>query len=472
MSRVERFRALVVAYDFPPHGAIGTMRTLRAVRQLHADGWDVTVLTSSPATYLPGTPIEARLLDDVPPGVRVIRARAFRGLDALTRAVRGGPGRAADAPASGTSARVRAARPGRMRRAKDLVDAALSIPDNDSGWILPAIVQGVRHVAAHGAPDVIYSSAPPWSGQAVALALARMTRRPWVADFRDPWSRAPWRDWRRPFRQRSAAALERRVVARSNAVLFVTRANLDDFAAFYGPAAASRFHLVPNGCDPREFEGVTPRPARPEFVLLHAGTLYGARNPLPLIQAIARGIGRGAIDRARFRLRLLGGLNLAVDLPAACRRLGVEDVVEIVPRVSRHESLREMRSASALLLVQPGTTVSVPGKAYEYLAAGRPVMALAEEGETAELVRASGAGVSVRPDASVEAIEEGLLTLIGMARDYTPPDLKHYDGWVHAAATTALLARMVLSHREGRPVDASAMAAPSPTALRPEEPRR
>ena len=52
-------RILVVAYDFPPHGAVGTMRTLRLVRQLHQTGWDVRVLTSAPETFLPGTPIES-----------------------------------------------------------------------------------------------------------------------------------------------------------------------------------------------------------------------------------------------------------------------------------------------------------------------------------------------------------------------------------------------------------------------------
>ena len=46
-----------------------------------------------------------------------------------------------------------------------------------------------------------------------------------------------------------------------------------------------------------------------------------------------------------------------------------------------------MVDASALLIVQPVTTVSIPAKLYEYMAAGRPILALAEPGgETAELV--------------------------------------------------------------------------------------
>ena len=473
-----RPRILIVAYDFPPHGAIGTMRTLRLVRQLHAEGWDITVLTGSPRTYLPGTPVDAKLEAQVPSSVRVIQAYAVRGLDMAASAAGRLAGRARPADSNGaapsTSVPPTPKQQSAIRRAKDLVDAALAIPDNDAGWIAPAVASGLWHMSAHGRPDVLYSSAPPWSGQAVALALARITGRPWLADFRDPWSRAPWRDWRQPFRQRAAAALEKRVIGRADGVLFVTRANLDEFAAFYGPASAARFHLVPNGCDPSEFHGVEPLPARPEFVLLHAGTLYGARNPLPLIRAIAAAVHRGALDRSRFRLRLLGNISLPVDLAAESRALGIDGVVEFVPRVTRAESLREMVSASALLLVQPGTTVSVPGKAYEYLAAGRPLLALTEEGETAALVRASGIGVAVHPEDPIDKIEAGLLELVAIASSaYAAPPKSLYDGTVHAASVTRLLGAFAEHGRRASAHRAGPAHPPIAGAITPaDEPRR
>ncbi len=461
-------RVLVIAYDFPPHGAIGTMRTLRLVRQLCAEGHDVTVLTGSPETYLPGTPVERGLEAQVPAGVDVLQVRAIRPVNAFERMLRG-KGR----PVSGTAVPSPAAAAPAVRKGKrapwveallsvrNLVESALEIPDKESGWITPAIVRGVRHMARSGRPDVIYSSAPPWSGQVVAWVLASLSRRPWVADFRDPWSRAPWRDWR-PFRQRAIAALERRVVNRADAILFVTAANLAEFASFHGPSAAARFRLVPNGCDPTELESVPPLPPREPFVLLHAGTLYGERSPMPVIRAIARGVSRGAIDPARFRLRLLGNVSLAVDVPDECRKLGILEVVEFVSRVTRAESLQEMKSASALLLVQTGTTVSVPGKAYEYLAAGRPVLALSEEGETSALVRASGIGVSVTPDAPVEAIEAALLQVIALAgRPFPPAPAALYDGRVHAVNASLLLREFAGAPQSAAPPAAVVAAAGS-----------
>ena len=100
-------------------------------------------------------------------------------------------------------------------------DTALAIPDQESAWLMPAVARG--YAAARGQrPDVLYSSAPPWTGHLVARALSGLLGRAWVADFRDPWSRAPWREDRPPFVLRALARLERQVVARADAVLFVT----------------------------------------------------------------------------------------------------------------------------------------------------------------------------------------------------------------------------------------------------------
>ena len=115
--------------------------------------------------------------------------------------------------------------------------------------------------------------------------------------------------------------------------------------------------------------------------------------------------------------------------------------------VSRDESLRAMQSASALLLLQPGTTVSVPGKLFEYLATGRPILALTEESETAELVRASGVGVAVLPDDEA-AIAGGLLAMLAFGRRPLPSVPRTlWDGRVRARETAEILERVVANRQ-------------------------
>jgi glycosyltransferase involved in cell wall biosynthesis len=177
--------------------------------------------------------------------------------------------------------------------------------------------------------------------------------------------------------------------------------------------------------------------------MLHAGSLYAGRTPAPVFRALARAIGDGRIDRQRFRLRFLGTNASASGLQELCRELGLGDIVEFLPRVPRHVSLRAMVSASSLLLLQPGHTVSVPGKVYEYLAAGRPIFALAEESETAFVVRRSGLGVSVTPE-DESAIADGLVSVVRMSeRPVLKPARELYDGNLGAAAIEGILREAV-----------------------------
>jgi glycosyltransferase involved in cell wall biosynthesis len=441
-----RPRVFVVAYDFPPHAAIGTMRTLRVVQRLAEDDWDVTVLTSDPATFRSGTPVDAALLDRIPPQVRVVRAKSHRFVEKLKGTMRPNADPSALGHAQDHSRQsTRQASRGLLHRVIDTIDAALAIPDHESAWLAAAITRGLA-CCRRERPDVIYSSAPPWTGQLVAAAVRAHVGCPWIADFRDPWARAPWREDRPLFARRAAAWLERQVITRADGILFVTDGNRRDFEQFYGSPTSDRFHVIPNGCDPTEFAGLRPEPRGGMFVLLHAGSLYGGRNPLPLLRAIANAVRRGAINRDRFRLRLIGQASVpGINLETACRELGLEQIVEPVARVPRRQSLQEMLSASALLLIQPGTTVSVPGKLYEYFATGRPILAMTAEGETAALVRASGNGVAVPPD-DERRIEAALVEMIG--GEPRPPvvvDPAAYDGRIGATRTVALLRGIAVS---------------------------
>jgi glycosyltransferase involved in cell wall biosynthesis len=233
--------------------------------------------------------------------------------------------------------------------------------------------------------------------------------------------------------RRAAEWLERTVVRRADAIVFTTRTNLEEYASHYGAETASKFHLVRNGCDRGEFEGVAALPPDGRFTMLHAGSLYGGRTPGVLFAALAGLHDRGVIDGKSFCFRQIGRVALGgFDMVAERARFGLEGLVELVPSRPRREILREMVSASCLLLLQPGTTVSIPGKLFEYVSAGRPILAIAEEGETSDLVRASGRGLAVLPD-DQHGIERAIETLIGNSASMNgglPPEL--FDGELRA----------------------------------------
>jgi glycosyltransferase involved in cell wall biosynthesis len=85
--------------------------------------------------------------------------------------------------------------------------------------------------------------------------------------------------------------------------------------------------------------------------------------------------------------------------------LGLDPLVNILGRLPHKAALQQMRSASLLLLLAQGQPDQIPAKAFEYLASGRPILAVTGEGATADLIR--NVGGSVVPD-DTEAIRAAL----------------------------------------------------------------
>jgi glycosyltransferase involved in cell wall biosynthesis len=132
-------------------------------------------------------------------------------------------------------------------------------------------------------------------------------------------------------------------------------------------------------------------------VLIHAGTLYRKRDPRPILRAVAQLTRSHGLTADRFRLRLVGATDPEFQIEALAADLGVRDMLDLVPKVPRAEALRLLGEANALLLVQPGTDLQVPGKLFEYMQFGLPIVSLSSPGATSDIVRGYGLGVVVDP---------------------------------------------------------------------------
>jgi glycosyltransferase involved in cell wall biosynthesis len=167
---------------------------------------------------------------------------------------------------------------------------------------------------------------------------------------------------------------------------------------------------VSNGFDPADFAGEIP-PLEPG-VLAHVGIAW-EQSPHPVLKALADLRDSDALPDG-FRVRFVGGLppssfHMVTDL-------GLENTVEVRPRVAHASAVTAMRSAGCLLLLLVGSQAGgrwYPAKMFEYMASGRPILCVAPEGIAADLVRESGCGVALTPED-----HEGLKsTLSGLASD-------------------------------------------------------
>jgi glycosyltransferase involved in cell wall biosynthesis len=247
--------------------------------------------------------------------------------------------------------------------------------------------------------DVVYSSSGPFTSHLVGLVLHVLTGRAWVAELRDGWyrwNRAIFPDypaWRGPLE----AWLESQVIGRATRVVCVTQRMADAFRCQYPDLPAEHFSVVPNGFDPgaQVATQAHTHDARADgYTVVHAGALYYGRSIGPFLQAAARLVDEDADFNRAFRLDLVGSLDQTARAEVAGSAVAARVVCH--GQLDHPSTLARERTADLLLLVAnttPGAQATVPGKLFEYLASGRPVLAIApRESATADVLARTGGG--------------------------------------------------------------------------------
>jgi glycosyltransferase involved in cell wall biosynthesis len=149
--------------------------------------------------------------------------------------------------------------------------------------------------------------------------------------------------------------------------------------------------------------------------ITHLGEIYANRDPAPVLEAIrSLGSTRGPKGLS-VQVRFIGRLQAAQKrLEEAIRTGGLEDTVELCGQIPYSASLQAMVQADVLLLLDsPGRKAGVPAKLYEYIGAGRPILALAEsDGDVAWVLRESGVPHRIAPPGDPSAIERAILELL------------------------------------------------------------
>lgn len=401
-------RVLIVTYDFPPAIVVGAQAGAQIARYLPAYGWEPIVLTvherhitlvdTSDRGTSPGTVVRTGVLP-----------HPFTLYRFLKRVM----------TAEHTSAAATA--PARRSPFRRWILSLLMIPDECNGWIFPAILRGLVVIRARR-PHCIFSTGPRWTNHVVGLALAKLTALPWVAQFRDPWDDGEDAKPISSISVRTDRALRNWTMRTAQTITCVTEEHTRLLRAAHPEIPPAKIITIPNGYDGAEWEpvstdgdGASPATAD-KFVITYAGSLYHLRNPLPLFRALRSLIDSGRIAAERIQVDLIGECEMAEEVSVAkmAAGYGLRGCVNKTGVLSREETLRRVARSNLLLLLAESSVHQIPGKTYEYLKAGRPILALASSGAVMDLLRRTGGAWIVSP-----ADERGLATAL----------LEAYRGW-------------------------------------------
>jgi glycosyltransferase involved in cell wall biosynthesis len=261
----------------------------------------------------------------------------------------------------------------------------------------------------------------------------------------------PRRPGHTPVQDRLDALFERRALRAADLVVGVTRPIAEDACTRLGALSA----YVPNGWNPtvgeQASDAARPTLARERVNVVYTGTLSGprGRDPRPLFAALRRLAAEDPATAARLRVVLAGRLD--TDEQRLLEGLGLDGAVEHVGTLSRSAAAALQREADALLLLTgPGHTSEATGKLFDYLAAGRPILALARGNVAASIVRETGTGTVVAPE-DVGGIARALGTVADgtLASAYAPRGLERYL-YPRPAEELAALVERAIAQRERR----------------------
>lgn len=384
---------LIITDIFPPLAGAGIKRILKFIKFLPGEGWRCIVLTAANEGFLP---LDPSLTGEVPPETTVHRTYTLESLFQKGRV------RSGDTSTPGAPVRD----PGSVSMLKRLYlffGRFLKVPDSRILWLPWAVARGIR-LCRRQRVDVVLATGPSFTNFLIGAWIKIFTGRPLLLDVRDAWTADPTRTHNQRYLRRMDESCEHFALSRADCVIttnpYVTR----DFARRYAGRSRVLFDTIYNGFDRDDFASSVqslPRAAGRPFTIVHTGRLYAERTPRFFLEALSQALRTKVAMRAGVKVVFVGSCETFLDgkrVEDYIREFGLEKVVELAGRVPRRRSLEYQMDADLLLLligiVPPETalTYGISGKLFDYALCGKPILTLANEGATRELVLESHLG--------------------------------------------------------------------------------
>ena len=366
-------RVLIISYYWPPTGGSGVQRWVKFAKYLPLEGWQ-------PVVYTPENPeqlaIDESLAAEIPAEVEVIKTPIMEPYEIYKKVLR----------KSGHSKEAVEVNPVNAQNKSFLQKVAMWVrgnffrPDPRCMWIGPSVRFLKKYLKEHPV-DLIVSTGPPQSMHLIGRRLALETGLPWIADFRDPWTKIFY--FKHLSMTRSTEMwhkkMEKKVLDDASVVVAVSPLVQQEFQAM----TQTPVELITNGFDECDFAAeryheADGGPAQ-EFCITHTGLFAADGNPTVLWEVLAEKYLKDEAFRKALKIKLVGKTDESI--LEALNKVGLGDAVDNMGYQPHAAAVEQQRKASLLILPlrkEPEYKAVLPGKLFEYLASWRPVLGIGQ----------------------------------------------------------------------------------------------
>ncbi len=379
-------KVLVIAYYWPPSGGSGVQRWLKFVKYLPQFG-------CKPYVFTPKNPAFAvrdnSLLTDVPTEAEVIHFPIWEPYEAFFKISRiFGKSDGVAKPTDLVSGKQKTI----FQRVSTWIRGNFFIPDPRIFWVRPSVKFLSNFIIEQGINSII-TTGPPHSIHLIGYHLKRKNNAlQWFADFRDPWTEWGLLDSlmvgsiARSIHKR----LESKVLALADQVITITPFYVKRFERL----GNRKVKLLTNGFDEDDFKSIQYCKSK-KFTVRHVGIVNEKCDPRPFMEAVKKLAEENAIFKSNVIIEFIGEVhpqfkqyvNSSPDF---------NSITIFKGNIPHKELLSTYGASSLLILILHGYKDAegfMPGKLFEYLATGLPILGVGPvSGDAANLLSETKAG--------------------------------------------------------------------------------
>ncbi len=366
-------RVLIISYYWPPTGGSGVQRWVKFAKYLPQEGWQ-------PVVYTPDNPeqlaVDTTLEKEIPSEVEVIKTRILEPYGFYKNFLKKS-GHSKEAVEVNP---VNAQNKSLFQKTAMWIRGNFFLPDPRCLWIRPSVKFLKKYLDEHPV-DLIVSTGPPQSMHIIGMKLAAKTGLPWIADFRDPWTKIFYFKHLSMTKatERWHKKMEKKVLDRATRVVAVSPLVQQEFQAM----TQTPVELITNGFDECDFgearsDFAAGGPDK-NFTITHTGLFAADGNPTVLWDVLADKCSQSPEFKKLLKIKLIGKTD--IQITDAIKAVGLEESLIDLGYQPHDKAIEQQRNASLLILPlrkEPEYKAVLPGKLFEYLASWRPVLGIGQ----------------------------------------------------------------------------------------------
>jgi glycosyltransferase involved in cell wall biosynthesis len=373
-------KILIITYYWPPAGGPGVQRWLKFVKYLPDFG-------VQPIVYIPENPtypiVDENLINEVSDKAIILKHKIFE------------PYQMASFLSKNKTKKISSGIIPNQKKQSFLdkvflwIRGNLFIPDARIFWVKPSVAFLEKYIKENGIVSIV-TSGPPHSLHLIGLELKQKLDIKWFADFRDPWTTI---GYHKSLRLSNYAAkkhkdLEYKVLNTADTIIVTSNTTKTEFQAI----TTKPITVITNGYDT---ENVAKQVLDTKFSLAHIGSFLSERNPKLLWETLVELLHEIPDFKNHLEIKLIGAVSQEV--LEAITQFDLNPYLNNLGYVSHSDAIAHQRKSQVLLLIEinsDDTKSIIPGKLFEYMVSGRPIIAIGPNGsDFAEIITSTNTGV-------------------------------------------------------------------------------